>query len=175
MLAGKAKEVDPEDDQGRTPLMHAVGTGLLDVAKALVQAGADPHKVSHDGRSIANRCSASGMVRDWVLHDLGVKPAKVRLQTRYRGADEVSLSRQARYTAQAEMDRAEAASQGREPAPAASRGGAASGGGAASSSRAPNVRAKATPIAPSSNRRRAKQWTWFWDDVRHEWSWYWLE
>ena len=163
LLAGIVQDVDPEDDQGRTPLMHAVGTGVLDIAKALVEAGADPHKVSHDGRNIANRCGCSGMVRNWVLRDLGVKPANVSPETRYRKPGEISLSRLARYAAKAEMDRAEAVSQGKEPAPAAS------------SSRAPSLVAKATPLAPSSNHRRADNWTWFWDDAAHKWSWYWLE
>ena len=55
LLANKVGDVDPTDDQGRTPLMHAVGTGLLNVAKALVDARVDPIMTSDDGRTLANR------------------------------------------------------------------------------------------------------------------------
>ena len=86
LLARKSGEVDLVDDQGRTPLMHAVGTGLLDVAKALVAAGADTLRESVDGRNIANRChGSSGMVRRWVDKGLKVRPRLVQVESRYRG------------------------------------------------------------------------------------------
>ena len=175
LLAGKAKEVDPVDDQGRTPLMHAVGTGLLDVAKALVEAGADPHKKSHDGRNIANRCpGSSGTVSKWVREELRVKAADVQVASRYRRSDAISLSRQCRYHAQAAMDEAEAASQGRPPASSSSASQGRAPGAAASSGGAPVVKAMATPINPSSA-RPSRRWAWFYDERRKKWTWHWLE
>ena len=176
MLARAASQVDPLDDQGRTPLMHAVGTGLLDVAKALVRAGADPTKQSYDGRNIANRCKgSSGAVTRWVKNELRIEPAKVDVTSRYREEDAVSLSRQARYDAKKAMTRAEelAASQG--GAPAASSSGAASQGGApaAGAPKAPMFRARSTPTSPAAPER--KRWAWFWDAQRQRWSWYWRE
>ena len=176
MLARAASQVDPPDDQGRTPLMHAVGTGLLDVAKALVRAGADPKKRSDDGRNIANRCKgSSGAVSRWVKNELRIEPAKLDVSSRYRQQGAVSLSRQARYDAQKAMTRAEelAASQG--GAPAASSSGAASSGGApaASSSRRPMFRARPTPTSPAAPPR--VRWEWYWDDNSQRWSWCWVE
>ena len=187
-LAQAANEVDPFDDQGRTPLMHAVGTGLLDVAKALVQAGADPNLLSHDGRNIADRCKgSSGMMFKWIRDELKIKPSGVEVHSRYRKLGAVSLSRHQRYHAQGAMLRAEeasasqaraqaAASQG--PAPVASSSGAAassSGGEPAASQRrsVPPWRAQPWPTSPSAPPR--ERWSWFWDERRQKWSWYWIE
>ena len=131
LLVRAANEVDPLDDQGRTPLMHAVGTGLLDVAKVLVQAGANPKLLSHDGRNIANRCKgSSGMMSKWVRDELQIKPAKVVVHSRYREPGAVSLSRHQRYHAQRAMERAEEGL----PAAAASQAFTASSSWAAASS-----------------------------------------
>ena len=186
--AQAANEVDPLDDQGRTPLMHAVGTGLVDVAKALVQAGADPNLQSHDGRNIANRAhGSSGMMSEWIRYELKIKPADVEVHSRYRKSGAVSLSRHHRYHAQGAMLRAEeaqvAASQG--PAPVASSSGAAassSGWEPAASQRptkaraaggGPPFKARPWPTSPSSPPR--ERWRWFWDESRQKWSWYWTE
>ena len=194
-LARISRSVDPIDDQGRTPLMHAVGTGLLDVAQALVRAGADITRRSMDGRNLADRCKgSSGHVYSWVKNDLGIKAASQgQVQSRYRHKGAVSLSRQARYDAQHAMNFSEAlaaieeadaspggaaASQG---GTAASPGGADASPGVAAASQGvrrrakavPKFEARASPMNPSSPAH--ERWEWFWDDRRQRWSWYWCE
>ena len=57
-------EVDVVDEEGRTPFLHACGTGVTDVAKALCQAGCDVHARSWDGRNAADRArGGSGSMR----------------------------------------------------------------------------------------------------------------
>ena len=176
LLAEKVNEIDPRDDKGRTPLMHAVGTGLLDVAKALVAAGADPTKECDAGKNLANRCVASsGMMRRWVQQELRLWPNSGLDSTRYRKAGQISLSRQTRYNAAAEMDLAVsqefwAWSQG--PAAASSgEGGAASSSGTYTTP--PPIVARATPLDPSSS--RGPKWEWFYDQRRQKWYWDWVE
>ena len=192
MLARKANEVDPTDDQGRTPLMHAVVAGLLDVAQALVKAGADPHLVSNDGRNIADRCTgSSGWVSKWVREELGIQPAAVEVHSRYRKVGAVSLSRAFRYHAKqamdlvdqvvAEADQEMAAAASQDEAAAASQGHAPAA--AASSSErppalfqgrnVPRYRAQPWPTSPAAPPR--ERWTWFWDDRRQKWRWNWVE
>ena len=66
LLCQRMRELQPEsfdcdllDDQGRTPLHLAVGTGQLDVAKVLVSFGASPYAQSSDGRDMIQRCTGS--------------------------------------------------------------------------------------------------------------------
>ena len=62
-------EVDSEDWTGRTPLHLAVGTGVTDVARTLVQWNADFWKTSHDNRNIADRCGTGEGMR-WCPSEL---------------------------------------------------------------------------------------------------------
>ena len=57
------EEVDPK---GRTPFLHAAGTGVVDVAQALAAAGCDVWAAAYDGRNAANRCAgSSGTMKRW--------------------------------------------------------------------------------------------------------------
>ena len=185
LLANKLGDVDPTDDQGRTPLMHAVGTGLLNVAKALVDARADPFKRSDDGRTLANRCAASsGSVKAWV-EKLGVQKAGNVSGGRYRPQDHVSLSRQARYSQAMFMDQHDMAVSQEEAANDASPEGGGGGAAASSSDAAPaassaqllperpRMAARATPTNPIGPKRN--HWAWYWDDRSQKWKWYWSE
>ena len=58
LIAAEA-DVDARDAKGRTPFLHACGTGVVDVAQALSQAGCDVHACSWDGRNGADRCQWS--------------------------------------------------------------------------------------------------------------------
>lgn len=40
--------MDAEDENGRTPLMHAVGYGDLDLLRLLLEAGAGPNRKNRD-------------------------------------------------------------------------------------------------------------------------------
>ena len=64
LIAAEA-DVDARDAKGRTPFLHACGTGVVDVAQALSQAGCDIHVCSWDGRNGADRCqySSGSMLR----------------------------------------------------------------------------------------------------------------
>ena len=52
-------EVDPRDDQGRTPFLLAAGTGAVDIAWALWWHYADIFAVGEDGRNALNRAHGS--------------------------------------------------------------------------------------------------------------------
>jgi hypothetical protein len=52
-------DIHAVDPQGRTPFLHAVVTGDLDVAEALAAAGCDVWAASYDGRNAADWCSVS--------------------------------------------------------------------------------------------------------------------
>ena len=59
LLIEKEADVDAEDDAGRTPFLLSCGTGVVDVAMALSQAGCDIWARSFDGRNAADRCHGS--------------------------------------------------------------------------------------------------------------------
>ena len=58
-LLQKGVEVDPRNDKHLTPFLLAAGTGVVDVAGALSQFGADIHAESLDRRNAADRCAKS--------------------------------------------------------------------------------------------------------------------
>ena len=58
LLEGKA-EVDARDEKGRTPFLLAAGTGVVDVAEALMQGGADVFVEDPDGRNAMDRAQGS--------------------------------------------------------------------------------------------------------------------
>ncbi len=60
-------DVDERDEQGRTPLMHAVSNDRPDLAIALVNEGYDPMAVTNDLRSVADFCKApNGRMGRWI-------------------------------------------------------------------------------------------------------------
>ena len=59
LLLDRRVHVDPEDDQGRTPLHLAAGTGVLDTVKVLVAAGANVHHLDAVGKNCLDKCSGS--------------------------------------------------------------------------------------------------------------------
>ena len=66
LLLDKQADLEAEDNTGRTPWLLASGTGIVDVAQALSQAGCDIYRTSWDGRNAADRCwGSSGSMRGW--------------------------------------------------------------------------------------------------------------
>ena len=64
-LLSRKVEVDPVDDQGRTPLHLAAGTGVLDTAQVLVAAGADVHHLDARGKNCLDKCmGSSGQMKE---------------------------------------------------------------------------------------------------------------
>jgi len=59
LLLERRVRVDPEDNEGRTPLHLAAGTGVLDTAKVLVAAGANVHHLDNRGRNCLDKCTGS--------------------------------------------------------------------------------------------------------------------
>ena len=73
LLVEKQADPDATDDQGRTPFLHAAGTGVVDVAAALSQAGCDIYARSFDGRNAGDRCQgSSGQMRQWASQECGL-------------------------------------------------------------------------------------------------------
>ena len=67
LLIDSDADLEAEDEQGRTPFLLACGTGVVDVAEALSQAGCSIHAVSWDGRNAADRCrGSSGSMRKFL-------------------------------------------------------------------------------------------------------------
>ena len=100
MLIEASAAIDERDDQGRTALMLAAGTGVVDVARVLVHAGADYMACSHDGRNCANRCiGSSGQARRFFINELQLEPNDLEdhVRPRYRKHGQVSESRHSRY------------------------------------------------------------------------------
>jgi hypothetical protein len=61
--------VDPEvlDEKGRTPFLVCAGSGAVDTARVLSQAGVNVHAVAADGRNAADRClQSSGEMKRWL-------------------------------------------------------------------------------------------------------------
>ena len=58
--AGIGDHVDSRDRGGKTALMHASEHGHLEVARLLVEAGADIHCLNHDGKTALMYASVSG-------------------------------------------------------------------------------------------------------------------
>ena len=58
LLEGKA-EVDARDEKGRTPFHLAAGTGMVDVAEALMRGGADVFLKDPEGRNAMDRARGS--------------------------------------------------------------------------------------------------------------------
>ena len=179
LIVDKTGEPDPVDDRDRTPLMLAVGSGQVDVAKAMVAAGADPHRMAADGRTLANRCKgSSGSMRAWVQNDLGIQVDEAAPGGRYRPQGHMSASRQGRHDQRQAMLAAESqgGSKGR-PGKGRGSGSAASGSRAASSgarpSDRPRLETRATPTHPRGPARSS--WEWYWDTERQRWSWYWTD
>ena len=59
LLIARHADPDATDDEGRTPFLLAAGTGVIDVAQALSQAGCDLWAQSRDGRNAGDRCIGS--------------------------------------------------------------------------------------------------------------------
>ena len=59
LLLQRGVDIDPLDEQGRSPFLICCGTGAVDTAKALSQGGADVRLASYDGRNAANRAKES--------------------------------------------------------------------------------------------------------------------
>ena len=70
LLVKAMADVDSRDPWDRTPFLLAAGTGVVDTARALSQAGADVFWERHDGRNAADiaRGSSAAMSR-WSLKD----------------------------------------------------------------------------------------------------------
>ena len=98
LLIEHEADVDAVDDQGRTPFHFAAGTGVVDVAWALVVAGCDVNRVSTDGRNAADRCKGSSGRMCTLMNVLGVLPTGVVVRSRYRPFGHVSESRQVRMS-----------------------------------------------------------------------------
>jgi hypothetical protein len=58
-------DIESHDSQGRTPFLHAAGTGVVDVAQALAAAGCDVWAAAYDGRNALNRCAKSSGSMRW--------------------------------------------------------------------------------------------------------------
>jgi hypothetical protein len=64
LLLDRRVHVDPEDNEGRTPLHLAAGTGVVDTAQVLVGAGANVHHLDHRQRNCLDKChSSSGTMK----------------------------------------------------------------------------------------------------------------
>ena len=59
LLLDRRVHVDPEDNEGRTPLHLAAGAGVVDTAQVLVAAGANVHHLDHRQRNCLDKCHAS--------------------------------------------------------------------------------------------------------------------
>ncbi len=56
------EEIDVEDSEGRTPLMHAVHNNQLEAVKMLVEAGANVNRAASDGSSALHQVAFSGSI-----------------------------------------------------------------------------------------------------------------
>jgi hypothetical protein len=81
LLLQHGVDVDVPDDQGRTPLHLAAGTGVVDTAKVLVAAGADVEHLDFKGRNCLDKChGSSGTMRKCPALHTGVLGLELRLQ-----------------------------------------------------------------------------------------------
>ena len=68
LIEARAK-VDARDEKGRTAFLHAVGTGIVDVARLLIVMGANPDAKSDDGRNAGDRCrGSSNLMRRFLVY-----------------------------------------------------------------------------------------------------------
>ena len=64
-LLNRKVDVDPVDNQGRTPLHLAAGTGVLDTVQVLVAAGANVHHLDARGKNCLDKCmGSSGQMKE---------------------------------------------------------------------------------------------------------------
>jgi hypothetical protein len=81
LLLQHGVDVDVVDDQGRTPLHLAAGTGVVDTAKVLLAAGADVEHLDFKGRNCLDKChGSSGTMRKCPALHTGVLGLELCLQ-----------------------------------------------------------------------------------------------
>ena len=78
LVLGRGAEVNSPSDSGATPIFHAVIFGNIQTATLLIEAGADPYSVDHEGKTLWHMAAQSGASRDsemveWLL-ELGIGP-----------------------------------------------------------------------------------------------------
>ena len=59
LLIDRNADLEARNDRGLTPWLIATGSGVVDTAVALSQAGCDVFAVTQEGTNAADRCSSS--------------------------------------------------------------------------------------------------------------------
>ena len=65
LLIEKDADMEAVDDEGRTLFLLACGTGVVDVAQALSQAGCSVWAMSTDGRNAVDHCRSNSGIMRW--------------------------------------------------------------------------------------------------------------
>lgn len=96
LLCDHGHPVDVLDEKGRTPLLLACGTGVLDTVKALVACRADVRAKDVNGKNAMDKAfGSSGMVSKYLQETFGLEPSGGP-STRFRPQGKSSASRNAR-------------------------------------------------------------------------------
>ena len=97
LLIGRGVDLEATNDKGLTPWLMAAGTGVVDVAMALSQAGCNITATTPEGQNVVDRCAGSSTQMRCFVESLGLLKTELRASNRWRQPDDISSSRAARY------------------------------------------------------------------------------